>query len=218
MATLAEFTVPSESFPLGSIFQNHPGVTVELDRVIPTSRAIIPYFWVRGISDTEEADIEAAFRDHPDVTNIRLVDEIGGGYLIRVEWRTEYQGILKAIVETDVVLVSGTGTHESWHFEVRADERGAIADFQGYSREHDIPLELLTMHSLSEVATEPEYGLTDTQREALILAYDRGYYQSPREVTLDELAADLGITGQAFGSRLRRGIHHLVGRALVTSA
>lgn len=215
MATLAEFTIPAESFPLGSIFQDHPGVTVVLERVIPTSQAIIPYFWVRGITDTEEATIEAAFRDYPDVASIRLIDEVEGDYLMRVEWRAEYQGILEAIVETDVVLISGTGTHEAWHIEVRGEERAAIADFQGYAREHDIPLELVTLHTLSEQAAEAEHGLTDSQREALILAYDRGYYQSPREVTLEELAANLGITGQSFGARLRRGIHNLIGSTLV---
>lgn len=218
MATLAEFTVPSDSFPLGSIFQDYPGATIKLERVIPTGSAIIPYFWVHGITEAEEAAIEAAFRDHPDVVNIKLIDEVEGDYLMRVEWRVEYQGVLKAIVETDVVLTSGTGTYEAWHFEVRAEEQGAIANFQAYAREHDIPLELRMMQSLSEEAKEPEYGLTDDQREALVLAYDRGYYRSPREVTLDELAPDLGITGQAFGARLRRGVDHLIGNTLVTGA
>lgn len=45
MATIATFTIPTEPFPLGNVFTAHPGVTVELERVIPTNKAIIPYFW-----------------------------------------------------------------------------------------------------------------------------------------------------------------------------
>jgi len=53
--------------------------------------------------------------------------------------------------------------------------------------------------------------LTDPQREALVLAYERGYFNSPREVTMEELGAELGITQQAVASRLRRGIDQILG-------
>lgn len=51
MATIAAFTIPTESFPLGDVFEDHPDVTVELERVIPTNKAIIPYLWVRNIEE-----------------------------------------------------------------------------------------------------------------------------------------------------------------------
>ena len=48
MATEATFTIPSDQFPLGSLFEQLPGVTVELERIIPAQDVVIPYFWVRG--------------------------------------------------------------------------------------------------------------------------------------------------------------------------
>ena len=42
MATVIEFTSPAEEFPLGSVFENLPGVTVELERLIPHETLIIP--------------------------------------------------------------------------------------------------------------------------------------------------------------------------------
>ena len=215
MASIAEFTIPADAFPLGSIAENHPGVTVELERVIPTNRAIIPYFWIRGLEAAEEEELETAFRDHSDVLHVELVDDIDGEYLLRVEWRPDYQGVMKAITETDVVLLSGRGTSEEWEFELRADERKAIAAFQQYCREHDIPAELTSLHALSAMRSGTQYDLTDTQREALVLAYERGYYHSPREATLDDLAESLGITGQSVGSRLRRGTHRLIASTLI---
>jgi predicted DNA binding protein len=211
MATIATFTIPTESFPLGNVFTDHPGVTVELERVIPTNNAIIPYFWVRNIEETEETEIETALRNHPDVQSLNTVDEVSGEYLMRVEWNPSYEGVLKGIAETAVILLSGVGTAEEWHFEVRADGHEPIAAFQRYCREHDHPMELIALYALSEMETGTQYDLTEDQREALQLAYERGYYQTPRQTTLDEMAEEFGITGQSIGSRLRRGIHRLIG-------
>ena len=48
MATVMEFSSPVEEFPLGSVFETLPEVTVELERLVPHETLIIPYFWVRG--------------------------------------------------------------------------------------------------------------------------------------------------------------------------
>ena len=71
MATEATFAVPSGQFPLGTIFDQLPGVKVELERIIPERDVVIPFFWVRG---TRVDDIENAFDAHPGVREIRLVD------------------------------------------------------------------------------------------------------------------------------------------------
>lgn len=45
-------------------------------------------------------------------------------------------------------------------------------------------------------------GLTQKQREALALAIESGYYERPREATLDDLADELGVTRSAVSQRL----------------
>ena len=215
MATIAEFSIPAKQFPLGSIAENHPGVTVELERIIPTNHAIIPYFWVRGTDPSGEHEIKTGFGDHPDVKRVEIVDKAGDGYLFRAEWKPQYRGVMKAITTTEVTLLSGSGTSDQWTFELRADDHKSIANFQQYCREQDIHITLTSLQSLSELQTGTDYNLTEEQRAALILAYNRGYYHTPRETTLEELADELGITGQSVGSRLRRGINRLIGSTLI---
>jgi hypothetical protein len=53
-------------------------------------------------------------------------------------------------------------------------------------------------------------GLTAAQREAIRAAADRGYFKVPREVSLKELAEQLGVSEQAVSQRLRRGLGNLV--------
>ncbi|ELZ19173.1 bacterio-opsin activator HTH domain-containing protein [Haloterrigena salina JCM 13891] len=51
-------------------------------------------------------------------------------------------------------------------------------------------------------------------RSALVLASDRGHFNSPRDVTTAELGDELGITQQAVASRLRRGPDQILETAL----
>jgi len=211
MATEATFAVPSDEFPLGTVFDQLPSVKVELERIIPQQDVVIPFFWVRG---TEVDDIESAFDVHPGVKEIRLVDSVEDEHLLRVEWRLNYDSVLTAVTETEIPIINATGTNRQWTFEVRAEDRTDISTFQHYCQELDIPATLTKLHALTPVDTGAEAGLTDTQQEALVLAYERGYFESPREVTLEELGEELGITQQAVGSRLRNGTKYVTGSIL----
>lgn len=55
------------------------------------------------------------------------------------------------------------------------------------------------------------------QREALETAVDGGYYETPREVTLDELSSRLGLARSTLRYRLRRAEAWLVGRYLTST-
>ena len=211
MATEATFTVPSDQFPLGTVFDQLPDVTVELERIIPARDVVIPYFWVRG---TSVDDIENAFTDHPGVTEIRFVDSVDDESLLRVEWAVEYTGVLQTLTETEIALIKATGTNRKWTFEIRGDARADIAAFQSRCRELDIPITLTELHALTPIETESEAAITETQQEALVLAYERGYFNSPRDVTMEDLGDELGISHQAVASRLRRGIKHILGSTL----
>ncbi|QRV17308.1 helix-turn-helix domain-containing protein [Haloterrigena salifodinae] len=212
MATEATFTVPSNQFPLGTVFAQLPDVTVELERLIPSRDVVIPYFWVRG---TEVEDIEGAFSDHPGIKQIQLVDFVEDEYLLRVEWSLEYNDVLSVLTETDIPLIKATGTNQQWTFDIRGDTRSDIATFHSRCREVEIPVTLTELHAMTPVETETEAALTETQQDALALAYERGYFESPRKITMEELGDKLGISQQAVGSRLRRGMKNILGSTLL---
>ncbi len=210
MATVMEFTSPADEFPLGTVFENLPGASVELERLIPHEALIIPYFWVRG---AEVTDIEAAFESHAGVKNIRLIDSVDDEYLMRVDWGKEYVGILSALSTAELAVLSAVGTSEGWDFEVRGETHEEIGEFRSYCQEHDIPIQITAVHALLPIRGEG-YELTDAQQEALVLAYENGYFDSPRAASLEEVADELGITQQSLSSRLRRGHRRLIAATL----
>jgi predicted DNA binding protein len=111
-------------------------------------------------------------------------------------------------------LLEGIGTSEGWKFEVRAEDRDSIGEFRKACQDHDIPIEITAVHALLPVPDDA-HDLTDAQQEALLLAYERGYFDSPRSTSLEEIATELGITQQSLSSRLRRGHRRLIGGTLV---
>lgn len=207
MATEATFTVPPDQFPLGTVFNQLPNVTVTLERLIPAKDVVIPYFWVRG---TEISDIESAFSEHPGVKEIQFVDSVNDEYLLRVEWAQDYDDVLTVLAETAVPLINATGTNQQWTFDIRAEHRKDISVFHQRCREVNIPVTLTKLYAFAPLETATEAALTDTQHEALVLAHEQGYFETPREVTLKDLGEELGISQQAVGSRLRGGIKHVL--------
>lgn len=213
MATVMEFRSPADEFPLGTVFENLPDVTVELERLIPQASMIIPYFWVHG---AEASDIESSFDSHAGFVNVELIDNVEAEYLMRAEWDGGYFGILNALAESDVVLLTGVGTEDGWNFEVRGETRESISEFSATCQTHDIPIEITAVHALNPVQDDT-YELTDPQREALVLAFEYGYFDSPREASLTDIAAELGITQQSLSSRLRRGHRRLIGGSIINA-
>ena len=211
MATEATVTVPADQFPLGTVFEQLPGVNVELEQLIPSGDLVVPYFWVRG---TVADNVAEAFAAHPGVERVRSVDSVDDEHLLRVEWMMEHDDVLTVLVEMDIALVRATGTHREWQFEIRGDDRSQIATFYSQCRRLDIPVSLAEIHALTPIETETERALTDSQQEALVLAYDRGYFEFPRDVTMEELGDELGISQQAFASRLWRGVHNVLGSTI----
>ncbi|WP_235019776.1 helix-turn-helix domain-containing protein [Natrialba sp. INN-245] len=80
----------------------------------------------------------------------------------------------------------------------------------GFVEETSVPYEL---QSLVESGTSAAL-FTDRQRDVLGTALREGYFDVPRNCTLAELAADLGIDKSTASGILRRGERRIVVQAL----
>ncbi|WP_129116732.1 helix-turn-helix domain-containing protein [Halegenticoccus tardaugens] len=118
--------------------------------------------------------------------------------------------------EPMVMFLTVTLTAAGCEFCVRAPDKATIARLHDTLTEQHIHVDY---QSLYKEAADPtrNMGLTDEQYEALILAYQRGYFAVLRQTDLDELAAELDITGQAVSERLRRALRVLLERVTDTT-
>ncbi|WP_254279682.1 bacterio-opsin activator domain-containing protein [Haloarcula marina] len=217
MPSIADFTLPATEFPLGRVFEDRPDATFELDRVVPSGDTVMPYFWVSD-AGADMAAITALLTELPELRSAELLVDTGTKGLFRAEWEPEFMGIMAAIAATGVTVLTASGSADGWRFEIRATELGQLSTFQRHCADSGVNVTLVRISQLTEAGSDAAYDLTPEQREALLLAFERGYYDDKRGVDQTELAAELGISRQAFASRLRRGYRALIGSTVAADS
>jgi len=202
MSVILEFSIPSEGFTLGRVLGGPPPMHCELERIVPTAETTMPFVWVTG--DDHERFAERIRADEA-VTAVIVLDTVGERGLYRIEWEDEPRNLLDGIVDADGTVLQAAG-EERWHFRVRFPGHDERSQFHDYVIDNDIPCRIGRTYPLTEVGrSDYRLDLSTEQHEALVLALRRGYFTTPSEVTLDELADELDISRQALSNRIRRG-------------
>lgn len=207
MSVIVEFSIPAEEFILGKALQQTSGLSVELEKMIPTSGASIPYFWVIG---EQRDEFDAVLQQEPELKNFETIDEIDGRRLYRAEWDPAVDTFVQAIVEHDIVLLEAGGDVAAWEFQLRFPDSQELSAFHTYCDDRGISLTINSVYNLIEPAAAETRGLTESQLELIERLYDAGYFDVPRKVTLAEIADELDISDQAVNERLRRGLQKLI--------
>lgn len=214
MILIADISVPADVFPLGRVLQGFPEVEIELERLVPLREAIIPLFWIEGV-DIESADdkIRETLRTDATTEAVNRLTKAGDRVLYEVHWSPEVNGLIDAITNTDAEVLQAEGTADVWDFRLQFRSRDALVAFRSECENKDIPVTLRRLYN----PTVPEENgrLTDNQFEALVTAYEQGYFEVPRDVSMTELATQFDISDSAFSQRLRRGTSALIAETLV---
>lgn len=213
MSVIAHFSVPAEDFPLGRALEVDTGTRIRLESMVPTRSAVIPYFWVRG-ADPEA--IRRTLADDPLAERVEIVDRIDGEALFRVDWTSEINGLIGAIIDRDAVIMEGVGSGDSWNFQLRFSNYNDLSAFYRECVTREVPLELKQVHNPVESGRRTRFGLTDEQRETLVTALEAGYFSVPRETTLVELGEAMHLSDSAVSQRMRRGLSALISATLLS--
>lgn len=106
-----------------------------------------------------------------------------------------------------VLDMENAGT--TWIFKTWFPNRESAQQMWDYAIDHDVEISLDRINEHGSIASN-SYGLTTTQREAILVALEAGYFDEPRGATLGEVSEQLGISQPAASGLLRRGINRLV--------
>lgn len=189
---------------------------VELGISFPASCSIS-----EKIPDLESADL--FLRDDECLTRLTCDGESEEGVFI-VRQETCSDCICHAFDTYDcppkIERIEEEQTIVSCYLPNRDKLRNLIDDLQGVSDrvrllkivEIDQNVEGETSRSLTFDLTE----LTETQRETLEVAVTNGYYDEPKDISLDALAAQLDVSKSALSRRLKRAEANLVSQVIRT--
>ncbi|MBX0296823.1 helix-turn-helix domain-containing protein [Haloarcula nitratireducens] len=207
MTTVVRASIPVQELALSQTFASLPDLAVKAERVVQSGRDVVmPLMWVRN---TEPEQFGAACEQDPTVENVELLAEFEDEFLYRMEWTDQIELLLQMLTNSEASILAIYGEGECWHLRLLCPSRDHLSEIKTFCSEHELQFAIDAIH---EMDGEPasRYGLTTTQYEALVTAVQMGHFQVPKEVDLDVVAEELGISHQALSECLRRGTQTLI--------
>ncbi|RAW44610.1 DNA-binding protein [Halorubrum sp. 48-1-W] len=214
METVVDATVPLDRFVLEETIERVPDVELEfVQSAVHSSARPMPFLWA---STSRPDRLEAALRDDPSTERVNHLSRDDGRDLYSIDWTARAAGLIDGFAEADGSVLDVRGTADCWLFRILfADRAMASETFQTWcDAGTDVSLSRVGSLSCRERDTG---GLSETQHTTIAQAFRTDYYDVPRGTTLEELAAEFGVSHQAVSERLRRGHSHLVERMLSES-
>lgn len=214
MTITAEFVIRSSALPLTDFAESLPSGQFECEHGLclkPDCDVFVAHF---DPADSVSEDDLAALDEVVETTSLGRSDDrdvyrltVDLGDVVAEAFAPERF----TAVEVEPMIV----TPEGWYEKKLFEDRDVLTGIRDRFEKYDISLEVISVtqgeHSTDE---SPQYGLTDRQYEALTLAISRGYYESPRRVTTEELAEEMGISQPSMSSLLRRAEQQLLSSTL----
>jgi len=167
--------------------------------------------------DTDDFTVfERSVEEDETVSDYRTLAELDGRRLYRIDFSDvgEETNLYPVLLETGGVFQAVTGTPDGWWHRMQFPDRDALASVRQFCRDHGIGFDFQRLYELTTWDDSTGPVLTDPQREALIVAAEGGFLSIPRELSLEGLGEQLGISGSAASERFRRGVKALIDQTL----
>ncbi len=209
MSIIAEFTAPSNSLALGQCIENQSGAEIEIERIVPMRQGTFPYIFVWNHTNYEL--FEETANTLPGITSVTMIEKFDDGRLYKLIWEEQEHQLISNVVSNDGVLLFARGDSDQWEFEFRFPKRANVSQFFKDVSRDSIDLELKSLfEEVDFESTKDESLLTTKQEHALKTALEMGYFNTPRDVRLGDVATKLNISSSACSVLLRRGHKQLL--------
>ncbi|MDR5673031.1 helix-turn-helix domain-containing protein [Halalkaliarchaeum sp. AArc-GB] len=180
---------------VSEVTAQHPDATVCVLSAVPAEDSGIALITVYA---DEPDEIVPAIESHPGILEAEPVHESTGQVTVQIETRTpmlvlsaQTSGVL---IDFPVRISDGQVTLE---VSGAADRLSALfGEFDGAGVEYQV--------EYIRDDPRPEELLTETQRDLLLTAVGRGYYDTPRQCSLTELAEEVGLAKSTCSETLQR--------------
>ncbi|HET7324336.1 MAG TPA: helix-turn-helix domain-containing protein [Halococcus sp.] len=212
MSTISEVSLSAATFALGETLESVPEATFDIERVVAhDAERVLPFVWANA---PDRAALESAFEADRSVENVEMLSDLDDEWLYRMEWISHVQFVVHALLEEQATVLDAHSEDGRWHLRLLFPDRESLSRTYDFCEDHDIRLDIETIYEM-DGKRHGRFGLTEEQVEALTAAFERGYYEVPRDISVADLADELDISHQALSERFRRAHGNLVENTIV---
>lgn len=200
MTSIVEVSVPATDLALGETFRNSPDVIVEsVQAAAANGNTALSVLTVEG-----GEDVERAMEHDPTVESVSALATLDEESVLRVDWTTSTADRFRVLHPDDGVVLETRATDGTWCFRVLFGEYDATDAWYRECRDSGLRLDVESVYDPTTTVWSRDSGLSEKQYATLESALERGFYEVPRQVTLQELAAEFHVSHQALSERLSR--------------
>ncbi|TYL39853.1 bacterio-opsin activator [Natronococcus pandeyae] len=196
--------LPEETW-IAEVSRSFPGATFRLLSGIQTGETAVE---LGEVVAEDPRDIAEEITSHPSIETYQRLEGTDDRSLAK--YRTRDTGLYKFIEASSLPPEFPIVVQDGW-FEL--DFTGTRPEFDRLRDVLDAADHPYELRSIVEAA-ETAALLTDRQREVLEAALREGYFEVPRECTLDELATKLDVDKSTASGIVRRGERRILTRVL----
>lgn len=202
-----ECSIPASDFVLAGALTAYPEVIVEYERVVPTNHAPLPFLW----ADADEVDAFAeAIAAADETRSVKRAATFDNGVLYRIDWTDGSEDLRSRLAGfEDAALLEAWGQGDRWQLKFRLSSRASLDELRSLFDELNVSFDVVRLYEMTNPKVG-QYNLSEKQRAGLLRALEMGYFEIPREATLEEVADSLGISAKSLSERLRRGLVNLL--------
>ena len=222
MRVVAEFEIYCDALPLVEVVAIVPEATILLE--LQFNHGDRPLFLVTVTNESHQP-IADALTDAYDVGDWTLIGQAGDTRRYQVVPALSFEeqlgdhiddlAGLEALATADAIIERIEVLPNGWRQTGWFATREAFNKFSTFWQQNaDFQLSRLTRDGESE---PPGDGLTNHQQEALRTAYELGYFDIPRQASLQEVASELDIAASSVSERLRRAQTRLIEETVATT-
>lgn len=221
MPIVTEVRFAHENGALADTLDRRPELSVSVIQETSTNPERNLYFM--RFEESGAGDVRETLEADATVSQVEPMPGFEDQPVWGVEFAPETKLMAPTVTNEDGFVLEARSTarvaegRPGWHEQWLLPHRAALQDIWQWAHEAGFAFDVLTFRQgtadpESAVSTE----LTDVQREALVAAYEQGYFADPRETSLEELAASLDRSPTAVADRIRRAMKATIERTLVT--
>ncbi|GAB3674886.1 helix-turn-helix domain-containing protein [Halopiger thermotolerans] len=228
MTTVVELEVPADRLGLARTFNRVPTFECQIGGMIGDGPPLV------RVSGPDRRTVAAALEADPSVDVVADLTGSSGSdgdgaetdgdvsgdadpdrdrWLFRLEFGERLKLFEEIVSDNDGAILSANGRDGRWALQLLYHDRESVSTAHRLFEQYEYRVEV-TRVSGTEDLDRVRTPLTEIQYETISKAHELGYFDVPRQVTLEELAAELGISHQALSERLRRSHAALISAEL----